>query len=915
MPTPLRRPAGGHATRRIAAVLAGAAALVAVAIAPVGAGGATPTCSDAGIARDGWFKVPPPPVTTWVVGATVFGGAPCALLAADSGGHVFVTGDTGRHWRLVTTLPLGDGGTGCVSRLNRVVGENLVGGTAYVLGAPKGPQCAGSSPADAASATGLWVTHDFGASFSPVPAFAGLNVLSVTASVSDARTMYALAQPAVTVDPLVAATYASTDGGATWAVVPTAAALMPTRLAVGATGTTPAPVWAAGLANSATGANDVGKEGLWVSTNGGQTFAQATQESNLYDLSTSVRSPGVDQLDVATSDGILRTANDGRTFRRLAAGAGVTAVRAEAAAPRALMAIMEGTVVRSVDDGMTFDGTGLGSLGACTQTLTRDHESPSLFALVAVASPLSGPGTPFGECRNAGIWLYRSSGADLAAPTGPVDSGIDDGLAADVASCKTGPPGAPTTGGTAAPPGTVVYVDNFTGNTCLVAFDRYGNAANVAAMPLMGEGIATDFDGRLLISSRYSGELIRFAPADGRTSVIDPNAVPVEGPSFDRYGNLYITLNDSNHARAGVWEYPFPQLPGAPRRLVWSFGRRFIEDTKVAPPGSPYAGDVFVLYASDPRSIDCDAVAVLHRTARGWVRRPDFISHLPASFAALGIAFMPDGSLLVPDYRGSGRVLRYDRTGAGPSVFADTATGGHSYVFMKIDVAADGYVYLTSASSSEGGLLFSPTPVSNALVRLDPAGRHLLPDFTQNLTAPVGVAVRNVITGLPRLPLPGAPRQPVAPTGVDPPRGVAPPPVPPVPPPPPLPVAAPGAVAGPAAAPAPGPAAQANANPASQAQGNPQPVPVSQRQEQLQLATVHAATANTNGDGQLSMVGLRVPAPDAALAGWLGGLVCAALAVGHRPRERVAVARVPVATARPRRPRADRRRLDRGRWS
>ena len=48
----------------------------------------------------------------------------------------------------------------------------------------------------------------------------------------------------------------------------------------------------------------------------------------------------------------------------------------------------------------------------------------------------------------------------------------------------------------------------------------------------------------------------------------------------------------------------------------------------------------------------------------------------------------------------------------------------------------------------------------NAIVRFDPSGRRMLPDFTEDLSDPVGVAVPNVITGLPQLlpPLPRAQR-------------------------------------------------------------------------------------------------------------------------------------------------------------
>jgi photosystem II stability/assembly factor-like uncharacterized protein len=441
---------------------------------------------------------------------------------------------------------------------------------------------------------------------------------------------------------------------------------------------------------------------------------------------------------------------------------------------------------------------------------------------------------------------------------------------------RNNPPETSSGPATPAPPNDgVILVTNFdTG--CLVSFDRFGHSKILLQAPTTSEGVALTFDKQLMISTRFSNELTRTMLPRQDFEVLDNNIDRVESPAFDRWGNLYVVDNLHN----AVYEYPYPQTVGQRRSLVWSFdGFEFLEDVRIAPPGSPFAGDLFVQYAADDAGNgNPNAIAILRRTKNGWRRLADFC-HFPGNFTSVALSFLPDGSVLVPHLGGTGTILKYAPDGRSVATFATVgSTPSNQYSFNKMDVTAGGSVYVTAAIQLGGGASVDPDRGSpgggaapfagtrNAIVRFDAAGRRLLPDFTENLSYPVGIAVPNVITGLPRLPLPPPPKVPP----VTPPRAVAAPPVPPLPPPPPPPVPGPVAAPGGAPAPAAGPAGQgqAQANPVSQAQQAVQPIPqlgvVAQVESRVQVAVAHANGAGPQSQ-QNEMAALVLAAATVAL--------------------------------------------------
>lgn len=441
-----------------------------------------------------------------------------------------------------------------------------------------------------------------------------------------------------------------------------------------------------------------------------------------------------------------------------------------------------------------------------------------------------------------------------------------------------------------------IYVTNFdTGYT--VRFDERGGGSVVAVAPRFSEGIALDYLGRVIVTTRFSNALARLDPKTCALEILDTNAYFAEGPTFDAQGNLFIANTDDGI----IWEYPFPQVPGHAPTKVGQVGG-FLEDVKIAPPGSPYAGNLLALYRDRSHQVDdhraCNeatqpvcrgtqgnpnAIAVFERGVTGWQRRSDFANFSATdgtafkgkgTFESAGMAFLPDGSLLVTNFCCDGQIRRYAPDGSSWTEFAriSPAVVDEKDVYLiKVAATADGYVYVTASTSTS----FAQSEDQAFLVRLDPWGRVLTPDFTQNLTVPVGIAVPQVFD-LPNLGTPPEEKKEI-PTVV---RDVrqrmvaAPyaPPEPPLPPPPPLQAPAPAAAVEappvPAQAPAPAPA------PAS----NPQGALMTQKQQQPQAAFVFSTQQlQDQVANQYAMTALRQPRDPLALTKL--GLVMGALSL------------------------------------
>lgn len=702
-----------------------------------------------------------------------------------------------------------------------------------------------------------------------MPPLAPLSIDALAVAPSDPNRVYLLVNTPTSVQ-----LYASTDAARSWTLRSWNAASPP--LAVDPL--YPDQLWAGGEA------------GLLHSLNGGSTWIAApgvSGKSIVLDVARRAGRAAV--VTVAyTGGGVLQSSNGGTAWKPMKR------------APAQVTSIAHGS--QPGDLAVTTDPAGPSAGAPFVYSPARGWARiPGAFRQTAAsAGQLTPEAFFFADPNSPPAILEYTPPFQPAAASGPNEfqGGAQLGNAdGSPRSCYTGP----SKNYAPSPPGPVtpaplgqgpILVDN-TDTGCLVSFDRYGRGRLVMQAPPYAEGVALTFDQQLIITTRFSGELTRTALPKPVFTVLDANIPNVEGPSFDQRGNLYVTDNQHNF----IYKYPYPQYPGQPRELVWALGpTEFIEDTRIAPPRSPFAGDLFVEYharRSSSTNNNPNAIAVFAPSGRGWRRLPDF-AQLPAGFVSLGMAFLPDGSLLVPDFTGSGTVLRYPPTGGTPTTFATVGTNNGQYAFAKIDVTAAGYVYVSAIDVKGAGAapnldLKEGAPLQaggalgtrNAIVRFDPAGNRMLPDFTENLSAPVGIAVPNVITGLPlqlpRLSRPAPPRGLLA-AGAPP----APPPAQPVA----GPAVGPAAVPAPLPAPAPGAApagqGQPQANPAGNAQPVPQPGLVIQQEPRVQVAVAQANRPNLEAQQDQAMTVLRTPAPsgDAAdvvflLAGSVVLLGCA----------------------------------------
>lgn len=211
-----------------------------------------------------------------------------------------------------------------------------------------------------------------------------------------------------------------------------------------------------------------------------------------------------------------------------------------------------------------------------------------------------------------------------------------------------------------------VFVGNFGGLSDLVRFSKAdiainGNAATsviIASGFGFAEGLANDFDGTVIVTTRFTGNVERVC-RDGSQRAIEANVNLAEGPSFAPNGDLFL----NNTGPTCVTLRAAPAVPfGGLIFVNWVTSHppgTFCEDTRIAPITSPvFPGELFIMRSTpgltfNPNAIDAFSASVAE-TPLGAVI-PDFGTAAAlalGSYTSLGMAFDSQGDIWITKWTG-----------------------------------------------------------------------------------------------------------------------------------------------------------------------------------------------------------------------------------------------------------------------
>ena len=732
----------------VAGVRVRAAALVVVcglaAIALPARAGPQPTAACRAAPSPGFTKVTTPdfgPGEPATVASYLVATHRNNLGLATNGATIMATDDFGCHWResFTTERQSAGGGqspAGVVSGL-----LDLADGSVAAVVNPVEITLSGDMPAASLDylSPGLAISTDGAHSWSFVAqlpvSVRRLIAVATPRSGATPGQLYAIGIDARSQSVVLA----SSDTGQHWTVTSDAAASGRGQdITTIAAGPAPGQVW-------------VGGHTLSESTDGGKTFAPVTGAP------TGISGVALSRSDVAVVSefGLYRRAATG-SWRRLSRSetGTVTAAAYDAGGTLWMTATRaSGGALYRVDGGGLLE-----MLGPLSGVTLDDVQATSVPEVVAVRSVRDGKRYGLGVFNGIGFKAHHD--VTFHAPTALT---FDHACYGD-----TNPPAPPTWNPAWTPlPANEPWVyitDNFEGGTFRI--DRYGAASQVAQTPGTPEGTALDPFGRVIVSTRGAHQLLRMDPLTCRQDVIDPDLPMNESPTFDDAGNLYAV----DTAGAKVWEYRWPQSAYAHRVLVHDFKAdpdaqhvEGLEDVRVAPVGTHYAGDLFVelFTAGEAQPVgEGEQVVRLHRGKDGRWHRSLFWT-LPADMLATGMAFLPTGELLVPDLTGSSQILRIAPDGRTNTVFAVAATsfGGQtlSRQLAKVDVTPDGMVYVSAPDASPRycpGGKYTDLGGDPALFRFDQLGHEIDPPFTGLPHCPLGISVIHLFPALSKTILP-----------------------------------------------------------------------------------------------------------------------------------------------------------------
>jgi hypothetical protein len=236
-----------------------------------------------------------------------------AFYATDARG-VTVSADHGCTWKAAT-------GDLAMLHTTDVAVDPVDGATAYVTSGDGGTTASDGAIVPANNA--VFVTHDHGAHFAPLPSLTGRVYLSVRVAPSDPKTLYVTS--ASSMAPLDLAVHRSSDGGTSFTTTTLSYQLdgkQPYGLELMAIDPrTPDVVYARALGSGVNDAGDpVDRHALLRSTDGGATFTELWKLTGITNVSSG-QTRGLDSVTVdpasgevwvATNAGLLRGSDPGQ---------------------------------------------------------------------------------------------------------------------------------------------------------------------------------------------------------------------------------------------------------------------------------------------------------------------------------------------------------------------------------------------------------------------------------------------------------------------------------------------------------------------------------------------------------------------------------------------------------------------------
>jgi hypothetical protein len=311
--------------------------------------------------RNSWHVVTGPGRGETVAGQLP--GQPCLLLAA-AGDEAYASADGGSTWAVSASLP---------HPMTAVVTQDMPAQTAFLVPIP-------DLSAPAVTAPGLFVSHDGGRSLTAVQGLDGRQVRALAAAPSDNREIVAVLAPASVQSDLptpalpAPTVFVSQDFGNTFTAAPGSAGLDPAGVAVDPD--TAGTLW---VASAGTSPGTVA--GLFESTNTGASFLVKDPGASNAVVTSKLAGGGTIVLSGA-ANGLRRSVDGGTSFSTLYSGHDVTELVLEYNHPSAMMAVADGRLERSSTGGRTFRPQADGIPPAChPEGLTGDNDQPSTFLI------------------------------------------------------------------------------------------------------------------------------------------------------------------------------------------------------------------------------------------------------------------------------------------------------------------------------------------------------------------------------------------------------------------------------------------------------------------------------------------------------------------------------------------------------